>query len=52
MDNSATNFVNQLNNGVPILPYIGEDQDDTELSALGKYLISIHDREDLTKINR
>jgi len=39
VDNSVGNFVNQLGNGIPIIPYFGDDLEDYELPKLLDYLI-------------
>jgi CTD small phosphatase-like protein 2 len=38
VDNSTSNFINQLPNGIPILPYDGSDPQDNELPKLATYL--------------
>jgi CTD small phosphatase-like protein 2 len=38
VDNCTSNFVNQLENGVPIIPYLGNMPLDVELVKLGRYL--------------
>lgn len=52
VDNSATNFVNQLGHGIPILPYMGKNPQDQQLYYLKSYLIGIHNQKDLEKVNR
>jgi len=52
VDNAAINFCNQLDNGVPILPYEGPpNKNDKELKYLLSYLLSIRDHQDLRRIN-
>lgn len=46
VDNSVISFAFQLNNGIPILPYEGEE-DDCELIYLLKFLDRIKDAKDV-----
>lgn len=50
VDNSAVNFMSSVNNGVPILPFNGNDTDD-ELLRLTKYLVAISQRSDMVSVN-
>ena len=52
VDNSSINFVNQIDNGVPVVSYYGFDPADTELRSLGRYLVGIARKNDLRKLNR
>ena len=38
VDNSASNFINHLPHGIPILPFDGSDPNDNELPKLAIYL--------------
>lgn len=49
VDNSPINFVNQLSNGVPIIPYFGKDDHDCELVKLGHYLKLLAEGKDKRK---
>lgn len=51
VDNSTSSFGFQLNNGVPIIPFIG-DQQDTELLVLAEYLESLLDKPDIRQVNK
>ncbi len=51
IDNSVLSFAYHLNNGIPIVPYYDSDED-TELSILGYYLLSIYDYDDLREANK
>ena len=50
VDDSVANFVSCINNGVPILPYAGNDADD-ELARLTNYLVAVADRPDMIETN-
>ena len=52
VDNSAINFVNQIDNGVPITSFVGDNDSDHELKSLGKYLVNIARKGDLREHNR
>ena len=51
IDNSVLSFAYHLNNGIPIVPFI-EQQNDTQLLMLAYYLVSIANFDDLTKENQ
>ena len=46
VDNYVYSFAFHLENGIPIVPFYGE-KDDEELIKVMKYIISIKDKEDL-----
>ena len=50
VDDQVVSFAFQLSNGIPIIPYIG-DKNDNELLYLDKYLQSIHSAEDISEAN-
>jgi len=51
IDNSVLSFAYHLNNGIPIVPFI-EQQNDTQLLMLAYYLVSIANFDDLTQENK
>ena len=51
IDNSVLSFAYHLNNGIPIVPFI-EQQNDTQLLMLAYYLVSIAKFDDLTQENK
>jgi Dullard-like phosphatase family protein len=51
VDNSAYSYAFQLENGVPILPFLGE-KNDTELLLLGEYLSFLTEHSDIRDFNR
>ena len=51
MDNSVYSFAFQIDNGVPIIPFY-EDKNDDELFHLITYFDCIRDREDVREYNR
>lgn len=51
VDNSAGSYCFQLDNGVPILPFLGE-KNDTELLLLGEYLSHLTSMPDFREFNR
>lgn len=51
VDNSAYSYAFQLENGVPILPFLGE-KNDTELLLLGEYLSFLTEQSDVRDFNR
>ena len=51
IDNSVLSFAYHLNNGIPIVPFI-EQQNDTQLLMLAYYLVSIANFDDLTRENK
>ena len=51
VDNAACSFGFQIDNGVPILPFF-DDQNDEELVHLMSYFETIIDSEDLRECNR
>ena len=52
VDNTASNFANQLGNGVPIVPFYGKDEEDVELVKLGAYLKALAKKdENLKEVN-
>ena len=53
VDNSPANFVNQWDNGIPIIPFYGKNPDDKELVKLGHYLklLASADRGNVRKAN-
>ncbi len=50
VDNSTANFVNHLANGIPIVPYHGEPNDE-ELKSLGEYLVGLAEKDDPRSTN-
>ena len=50
VDDSVSNCMNQLANGVPILPFQGSPED-TEMVGLVKYLLAIKDQKDIVASN-
>ena len=38
VDNSVSNFIHHLDNGIPIFPFDGSDNEDKELPKLATYL--------------
>lgn len=50
VDDNPANFWNNLQNGVPILPFLG-DPSDIELIKLAKYLICIADQRSVADFN-
>jgi len=51
IDNSVLSFAYHLNNGIPIVPYY-DSEEDTELTILGYYLLSIYNYDDLREANK
>ena len=51
IDNSVLSFAYHLNNGIPIVPYY-DSEEDSELSILGYYLLSIYHYDDLREANK
>ena len=51
VDNSALSFIFHLENGVPIVPYYNEDNDDS-LNVVGLYLNHIFKENDLREANK
>ena len=51
IDNSVLSFAYHLNNGIPIVPYY-DSEEDSELSILGYYLLSIYQYDDLREANK
>jgi len=51
VDDNVLSFAFQLANGIPILPFNGEEEDD-ELNYLMEYLNEIYEEKDLIKVNR
>jgi hypothetical protein len=51
IDNSVLSFAYHLNNGIPIVPYY-DSEEDSELTILGFYLITIYDYDDLREANK
>ena len=51
IDNSVLSFAYHLNNGIPIVPYY-DSEEDSELSILGYYLLSIYNYDDLREANK
>ena len=51
IDNSVLSFAYHLNNGIPIVPYY-DSEEDSELTILGYYLITIYDYDDLREANK
>ena len=50
VDNFVYNFVNQLENGIPILPFYGE-KNDNELKKLLHYLQELSENDNMVEIN-
>lgn len=51
VDNSASSYMHQVDNGIPIIPYY-QGKEDFELKALEKYLQSMALEEEVREINR
>ncbi len=51
VDNSAFSYAFQIDNGVPILPFLGE-KNDTELLLLAEYLEALTEHSDVREFNR
>ena len=50
VDDSITNFVNHLAQGIPIIPFVGDSQDE-ELKTLSEYLCSLARAQDPCRFN-
>ena len=50
VDNTAISFAFQLNNGIPIIPY-HDEKDDNAMSKLVQYLMSIKDLDNIRERN-
>ncbi len=51
VDNSTTSFGFQLSNGIPIIPYTG-DNTDCELMLLCEYMMYLKDKQDVRHVNK
>lgn len=51
IDNAAYSFANQLDNGIPIIPF-EDKKDDTEMLDLLEYLRMLSKKEDVREENR
>lgn len=51
VDNASYNFVNQVDNGIPIISFTEETLQDRELEKLGDYLQMLSKEEDLAGHN-
>ena len=51
VDNTPTVYSSHFDNGVPITPFFGDDQD-RELEALAAYLVTLSESDDLARSNR
>lgn len=51
IDNSIVCFAFNLDNGVPISPYMGDNEQDEELIFLTSYLEDVYHHEDLRTAN-
>ncbi len=49
VDNKIESYASNLENGIPITDFLGQDEDDM-LEILERYLIQLQDKEDVRKV--